>query len=662
MDSHEAEDVVKLIFGDDAPSDWRENPEFLQYLTELGNLGADRLAVEPDTIAHQLTSVQGSTQELAFSNYKTFIETSECSADIYTQLTNTEKHLQTLTQEMPDFLQKCEEFKGKAAEISCHRKLTSLTLSKHTQLLEILELPQLMDTVVRNQHYDEALELYSYVTKLSRKQPDIQVLEDICRNVKNSVKLMLQQLLAQLRTSIQLPQCLKVISYLRRLDIFQENDLRLKFLQARETWLDSVTNAVPRDDAYIHITRTMEVMRVHLFDVVTQYRAIFSDDTFSMDQEGHPVPCDNRLLFSSWLSRKIEEFMKSLEQDLYKTTGSIETLLGQAMYFGLSFSRVGFDFRPMLIPVFERIIMRQMNQQLNVDSNLKILADSFSAVNLNKISGLKHTSPAAATQDDVSQPPLLLLDYPPLALACNHILATLNTLRLCAPVSCVQQVTTIFQQYLVKLSQQILTYHNNNKAAWSGVQEEGFKKLCSVYKSILLPYLQNCISVVFSPKHLSEISGLSVSDLRARNLSFLNTDAICSDIEQFIAKDEPVIESVATPSVAAEGDQPTDYVSERLAELSIAVQSPGGRVSELNGEAKLQEPQEMGANLIQSSDTVVENVEENVATSETSYTIPETNMETETAIAVDSNNTENIEKEMVENTGSEKRATVEETN
>ncbi len=45
-----------------------------------------------------------------------------------------------------------------------------------------------------------------------------------------------------------------------------------------------------------------------------------------------------------------------------------------------------------------------------------------------------------------------------------------------------------------------------------------------------------------------------------------------------ILLDEHVmIESVAKPSVAAEVDRPTDYVSERLAELSIAVQSPGGR-------------------------------------------------------------------------------------
>lgn len=52
--------------------------------------------------------------------------------------------------------------------IDCSRRLTSLTLSKHTTLLEILELPQLMDTVVRNQHYDEALGNHRFFQGIAR--------------------------------------------------------------------------------------------------------------------------------------------------------------------------------------------------------------------------------------------------------------------------------------------------------------------------------------------------------------------------------------------------------------------------------------------------------------------------------------------------------------
>ena len=48
---------------------------------------------------------------------------------------------------------------ARAQDIGAHRRLTSLTLAKHTSLLEVLELPQLMETTVRNQHYEEALEL-----------------------------------------------------------------------------------------------------------------------------------------------------------------------------------------------------------------------------------------------------------------------------------------------------------------------------------------------------------------------------------------------------------------------------------------------------------------------------------------------------------------------
>ncbi len=165
------------------------------------------------------------------------------------------------------------------------------------------------------------------------------------------------------------------------MDLFSETELRIKFLQLRDSWLQSLLNSIPHTDPYHHISKTIEENRIHLFDIITQYRALFSDEDLlsanssssssSILNSNREASGNESKLFYCWLQQKIKNFLAVLSKDLKQGVGNrLDSVMSQSMYFGLAFSRVGLDFRALMIPLFEQAVMDHFGAQLT-NANLK---------------------------------------------------------------------------------------------------------------------------------------------------------------------------------------------------------------------------------------------------------------------------------------------------
>ncbi|XP_044519081.1 conserved oligomeric Golgi complex subunit 8 [Gracilinanus agilis] len=540
----EDEGLLASLFRDRFPEgQWRERPDVGRYLRELSGSGLERLRREPERLAEERAQLLQQTRDLAFANYKTFIRGAECTERIHRLFGDVEAALGHLLDRLPSFQHSCRNFVKDAEEIGSNRHMNTLTLNRHTEILEILEIPQLMDTCVRNSYYEEALELAAYVRRLERKYSTIPVIQGIVSEVRQSMQLMLSQLIQQLRTNIQLPACLRVIGYLRRMDIFTEAELRIKFLQARDAWLRSILTSIPSEDPYFHITKTIEACRVHLFDIITQYRAIFSDEDPLLPLAAGEPSVNESAIFHGWVLQKVSQFLQVLESDLQRGGGSrLDSLLGQCMYFGLSFSRVGADFRGQLAPVFQQVALNTFKKA--VQEGVEKFQDEMNSYTLiSAPAALRSAIPAAVpvTQPGTLQPPMGLLDFPPLACFLNNILVAFNDLRLCCPVALAQDVTASLEDALGKVTKIILAFHRAEEAAFSSQEQELFVQFCTVFLEDLVPYLNRCLQVLFPPAQIAQILGVPPTQLsKFGNLGHVNIQVVQEPLAFILPKREAV--------------------------------------------------------------------------------------------------------------------------
>ncbi|XP_053684204.1 conserved oligomeric Golgi complex subunit 8 [Sabethes cyaneus] len=552
---YENEKVLKLVF----PDSYEEllsgdnASEVTDYMFRLGSLKVDQLKKEKVRLQDETKQNVEQTQDLAVNNYRTFIETAECSREIYRKFVETEKRIGCLDKKLPDFETTCQRFLGSSSNINSARRLNSLTLTRNAELLEILEIPQLMETCIRENKYDEALELAAYVQRVGSKHGDIPVIANIQGAVEAAWHTMLVQLLSQLRTDLQLPKCLQVVGYLRRMQAFTTPELKLKFLQIRTSWFRNLLGKIPQQDAHTHLTKTIEATRIHLFNIITQYRAIFPDEEDLMSMSvitSDRNATDGSKIFHSWLHDQIVAFISVLEKDLASNNiNSFDTILGQCMYFGLSFSRVGVDFRSLIAPVFVKVISSNFQATI-IKITLQFEQDMERYTLINKVpTGIKRTKVNDKGGSN-TQPPESLLDFTPLAVYCNGILTVFNELRLCAPIALAPVVTESLEGSLESVCRHILSFYRQEQQAFTTSERECFTRFCTCFAYDLVPYLQRCMHFIFPPPTIANHLGINVLTLQKHGITYLKQKKILEPINYLLPdKIEAVIKQVSEISL-----------------------------------------------------------------------------------------------------------------
>lgn len=316
--------------------------------------------------------------------------------------------------------------------LSERHRVRRRTLLQHSSLIELVELPSLMDACIRSSLYEEAIQIASFGNTLERRHNVTAITSAATDSISsdsstlpggNSVVAQVvshirarqndfrRHLLHRLKSHVTMPECLEIVTSLRRLDSIDlermtllpnattsdkpttpmdkekahatmELKLQVDFLEARDVWIDTITppafNASSTTTTY-NSTRqlqqssivtspqsqepfsdTIERYRTRVFEIATQFNTIFrSDSTISttyMDEATGSIDATATTFLSMWISRRIYTFCNTLlaaELAITDDAAVLRDILDSLVFFATSMGRLGADFTAVLARMFE---------------------------------------------------------------------------------------------------------------------------------------------------------------------------------------------------------------------------------------------------------------------------------------------------------------------
>ena len=489
-----------------------------KYFGELLGYESSRLKSEPGKLARDVEDAKKRLDDCISGSYDVYLNTHVTMKELGRVLGECSHVLDKVEEEdIPSLHSHVSTFRGQAMKENATRESLRQLYTHQATILDILEVPSLMDTCVRAGNYDEALELKAFGKKLKMIHGGSQgkqeaVIDMLMEEIDQVTKVMLEQLWEKLQSSIQLAECLQVVGYIKRLLVFsdvniEETTAKIKkeFLERRGCWIDSslkeLGDSLP---PYEYLKKLTDIYRLQMFDILMQYRAIF-------------YPKEGNLLLNdpcfSWSYRRVMFYLIEVQGHLSQIEdgGSLASVLDHCMYCGKALARLGLDFRPAIFPMFEEAAIGIFEELVSVSDD--VFADMIAThrwVAIPSLSSSLTNNKSSVEQEsgldgdnkstDSLRPPIILVEHPPLAVYTNGILAALNELRHCAPLSIKDKVGILLQNSFDRLVSVML---ERKMVALSEDESAVFQKACSIVASIQLPFLVECYSSIFGSPGLT---------------------------------------------------------------------------------------------------------------------------------------------------------------
>ena len=431
--------------------------------------------------------------------------------------------------------------KDSLSHLSENHRLRRRTLLQHSSLLELLELPSLMDACVRSNLYQEALSIASFANALERRQGSNNVVMKVVQQIRTRELDLRRHLVGRLKQQVTMPECLEIVTSLRRLNSIQtentsftgsdqELKLHLDFLEARDAWLDAALRSGDSFFDTIEQYRARYVVVVvvvvtHLmmsaclssllpisdrfisvFEIATQFNAIFRASTATSTTP----------LLNMWTSRRIHSFLGLLKQHSFSDSSSLRDAWEASVFFATSMGRLGADFTPLLGKLFAdkmvALVTLPWKEGLTtLSETLAICRDAGVASPLVSTSVIVSNDSMTTVVED-GQPPRVLLALPPLARLVNAFLVGLNELRRCLFPCLFGELRKHLNEFLMET---LVVLETNERAVRApGLRGEARQlrevatRLLEMTEQVVEPYLRGALELALgdlkAAKHFLE--------------------------------------------------------------------------------------------------------------------------------------------------------------